>query len=144
MSSYDYEPLERVALPGLGDLACAGLILVVGPNSSGKSQFLQDIYQRIGGEPRKLVVATAVDIRKTDYEPFMGYLESEGYFETYEDENGNAQWRPLRTYVGVGAVNPIQRHQAQAWHSAHSQVPATNWRRRSEFLNYFGRLLVCW
>lgn len=138
----EYKPLERVTLPVLGEVQCSGLILVVGPNSSGKSQLLQDLYQRICGEPRKLVVATDVEIRRADYQPFIGYLEQEGYFETYEDENGAPQWRPLKTYVGSGqAVSQIQPQQAQQWHTADQRSGSTS-RRRSEFLNYFGRLLV--
>lgn len=138
----EFKPLERVTLPLLGDVHCAGLILVVGPNSSGKSQFLQDIYQKICGEARKLVVATEIVIRRMEYEPFIGYLEHEGYFETVEDDNGVQQWRPLKTYVGSGqAVGVIQPQQAQQWHSAYRSHDFAS-RRRSEFLNYFGRLLV--
>ena len=55
----DFKPLDRVALPDIGDIRCSGLIVVVGPNSSGKSQLLQDIYLRLSGEPRALVVACA-------------------------------------------------------------------------------------
>ncbi len=140
---FDFKPLDRVALPGIGDLRCSGLILVVGPNSSGKSQFLQDLYLRICGEPRALVVATDVQVSKPEYEPFLQWLESEGYFETLIDDNGTPQWRPLTTYLGTGqAVNPIQPNQAQSWHSAYVPTPEPNVRRRSEFLNYFGRLLV--
>jgi len=138
----DYRPLERVSLPGLGDIECSGLILVVGANSSGKSQLLQDLYQRICGEPRHLVVATEIGIRGVEYESFMGYLKTEGYFETVEDESGSQQWRPLKTYVGSGqSVQQIQPRQAQEWHST-DQSHAGNPRRKSEWLNYFGRLLV--
>ena len=138
----EYNPLERVSLPLLGNVHCSGLILVVGPNSSGKSQLLQDLYQKICGEPRNLVVASEIQIKQMDYQPFMGYLENEGYFETYEDDNGTQLWRPLKTYVGSGQpVNQIQPQQAQQWHSDHRNYDSKA-KRRSEFLNYFGRLLV--
>lgn len=137
----DFKPLERVTLPGIGELRSSGLILVVGPNSSGKSQFLQDLYLRLSGEPRTLVVATDVRLRKPEYAPFVRWLESEGYFETIVDDNGNQQWRPLRTYLGSGqAVSQIQPNQAQSWHN--SYVADSPVKRRSEFLNYFGRWLV--
>ena len=60
----DFKPLRRVLLPGLGDLRCSGLVVLVGPNSSGKSQLLQDVYRRLAGEPRQLVVAKKVQIEK--------------------------------------------------------------------------------
>src|SRR2546425_10050625 len=93
----DFKPLERLTLPSIGDLRCSGLILIVGPNSSGKSQFLQDIYLRLCGEPRSLVVATNVRITKPDYEPFMKCLEAEGYFMTVIDDNGTSRFKPLTT-----------------------------------------------
>ncbi len=139
----EYKPLERVSLPVLGDVQCSGLILVVGPNSSGKSQLLQDLYQRICGEPRSLVVAEQVTIRRTDYQPFMSYLRDEGYIEPFQDDNGTEHWRPLKTYVGSGqAVSQIQPQQAQQWYSTYNSSSDASVRRRSEFLNYFGRLLV--
>ena len=100
----DFKPLERVALPEIGDLRCSGLILVVGPNSSGKSQFLQDLYLRLCGQPRALVVSTDIRIRKPEnYDSFIQCLESEGYFETIIDDSGNQQWRqalPIRPTAG--------------------------------------------
>lgn len=140
----DFKPLDGVALPDIGDLQCSGLILVVGPNSSGKSQLLQDIYQRLSGEPRGLVVATDVRVNKPqEFEPFARWLESQGYFETFVDDNGVSQWRPRTIYLGSGqAINQIQPNQAQVWHNSYMPTSDPSVRRRSEFLNYFGRLLV--
>ncbi len=135
----DFKPLEEVTLPDIGDLRCSGLILIVGPNSSGKSQFLQDIYLRLCGEPRSLVVATDVRISKPDYEPFMKCLEAEGYFVTVTDDNGTSRLKPLTTYLGTGqAVTPIEPKQAQIWHGSYTPIEEPSVRLRSEFLNYFG------
>lgn len=122
----DFKPLDRVSLPDIGDLQCSGLILVVGPNSSGKSQLLQDLYLRLSGEPRALVVATDIQVNKPqEYEPFALWLEAEGYFETFTDESGASQWRPRTIYLGTGqAVNQIQPNQAQTWHRAY--VPTSD------------------
>jgi hypothetical protein len=139
----DFKPLGRVLLPGLGDLQCSGLIVLVGPNSSGKSQLLQDVYQRLAGEPRQLVVAKEVRIEKPPYDPFMKCLENEGYLRTTEDEAGTQQIRPLTMYLGMGqAVGQIQPNQAQQWYGAFAPEAPQSLRRKSEFLNYFGRLLV--
>lgn len=139
----DFKPLKRVVLPGLGDLACSGLVLIVGPNSSGKSQLLQDLYHRMAGEPRQLVVASDVQLEKPPFEPFLQCLQDEGYFSTFIDDAGNKHLRPQTMYLGSGqAVGQIQPQQAQQWHGGFAPESTQFPRRRNEFLNYFGRLLV--
>lgn len=141
---FQAKPLEVLELPNIGEVECEGLIVVVGPNSSGKSQLLQDIYMRICGEPRALVVATKVQTQKpTEYKEMQHYLESEGYFERLVDENGAEHWMPKTTYLGQGAgVSQIQSSQAQNWLGSYVPVSDRTTRRRSEFLNYFGRLFI--
>ena len=56
-------PVHSVDLPGVPDVELQGLIVVVGPNSSGKSQFLHDINETVCGRLRQLVVASAVSFR---------------------------------------------------------------------------------
>lgn len=139
----DFKPLSRVLLPGLSDLRCSGLVILVGPNSSGKSQLLQDLYKRLAGEPRQLVVAQEIRVEKPPYGPFMECLEHEGYFNTFEDDGGRKQLRPLTMYLGSGqALAQIQFEQAQQWHNSFSPESAIASRSQIAFLNYFGRLLV--
>ena len=139
----DFKPLRRVILPGLGDLECSGLVVLVGPNSSGKSQLLQDIYRRICGEPRQLVVASEVQIDKPPLEPFLRCLEDEGYFSTIEDDSGAKHMRPLTMNLGTGQpLNQIQPQQAQQWYGSFTPEAPQFPRRNSEFLNHFGRMLV--
>jgi len=139
----DFKPLRRVLLPGLGDLACSGLVVLVGPNSSGKSQLLQDVYRRLAGEPRQLVVASDIQIEKPPLDPFLRCLEQEGYFSMFEDEAGTKHMRPLTMYLGMGqALGQIQPQQAQQWYGSFAPEAPHFTRRQSPFLNYFGRLLV--
>lgn len=139
----DFKPLKQVVLPGLGDLTCSGLVLIVGPNSSGKSQFLQDLYHRMAGEPRQLVVASDIQIEKPPIDPFLQCLEDEGYFSPFFDDAGNKHLRPQTMYLGSGQpIGQIQPHQAQQWHGGFAPESTQISRRRNEFLNYFGRLLV--
>src|SRR5438445_7193324 len=98
----DFKPLERVVLPELGELDCSGLILVVGPNSSGKTQLLRDLYHRIKGDIRELVVAQEIKLRKPALNPFLLCLEREGYFHSFVDTAGNRKLRQLTTYVRTG------------------------------------------
>lgn len=139
----DFKPLKRLALPDLGELDCSGLLLVVGPNSSGKSQLLQDVYRRLCGEPRKLVVAEDVRVEKPPFEPFLRCLEDEGYFVALEDESGNKTLRPRTMFLGTGqAVGEIPSQQARNWYGAFTPDDPNSLRRQSDYLNYFGRLLV--
>lgn len=139
----DFKPLGRLALPDVGELHCSGLVVLVGPNSSGKSQLLQDIYRRLVGEPRQLVVATGVRVDKPPLEPFLKCLEAEGYFTTQTDDGGTSHLQPQTMYLGTGQpLSPIQSKQASEWYNAFEPDAPQHDRRPSGFLNHFGRLLV--
>lgn len=142
--NFQARPLEVLELPGIGEVRCEGLIVIVGPNSSGRSQLLQDIYQRLCGEPRALVVATKIQTQQlSDYTQLRRYLEEEGYFETTFDDNGAEQWMPKTTYLGQGTgINQIPPSQGQHWLGSYNPSLDRGTKRRSEFLNYFGRLFV--
>lgn len=66
-------PVRAIDLPGALDLELQGLIVVVGPNSSGKTQLLHDLNETVCGRPRQLVVASAVTFRPPP--PFEEYFE---------------------------------------------------------------------
>ncbi len=66
-------PISAVDLPGISDILLQGLIVVVGPNSSGKTQFLHDLNETICGRPRQLVVASAITYKSPP--PFNEYFE---------------------------------------------------------------------
>ena len=139
----DFKPLSRVVLPELGDLRCRGLVVFVGPNSSGKSQLLQDIYRRLAGELRSLVVAETIEIEKPPYAALVDCLEREGYVETVEDDGGRKHIRPRTLYIGSGQPVPqISSSQADTWYSSYPADAVQNGKRPNDFLNYFGRMLV--
>ena len=66
-------PVLAIDLPGVSDLKLKGLIVVVGPNSSGKTQLLHDINEAVCGKLRKLVVASAITFRPPP--PFEEYFK---------------------------------------------------------------------
>lgn len=138
----DYKPLDIVELPRLGKLTCAGLTVIVGPNSSGKSQLLRDLYSRIIGEPRSLVVASTIRIKKPDLDPLIDCLRRDGYLTSFKDDNDTEHIRPLTTHVGTGkAASVIPFSQSQNWLSSYSAAEASS-KRPNQFLGYFGPLIV--
>lgn len=143
-SIVEFAPLETLDLPGIGPVDCSGLTLIVGPNSSGKSQLLRDIHHRVSGEPRKLVVASEVRVKRLPYEPLMTALAEAGYIYQYEDDAGAPQIRPMTTYVGTGQhAQQVQLNQLQSWHQTHNASDTTKRKqRKDEYLGYFGRFLV--
>lgn len=139
----EFSPLEGLTLPGVGPIDCSGLIVVVGPNSSGKSQLLRDIQLRVSGEPRRLVVAESVDVRRLPFEPLIDALKAEGLLHTFEDEAGNSHLRPLTTYAGTGQnARQIETVQVHRWFNQPTRSGASLATRRDEYLGYFGRFLV--
>ncbi|MDO8750872.1 MAG: AAA family ATPase [Dehalococcoidia bacterium] len=140
----DFKPLARVELPGIADLRCSGLTIIVGPNSSGKSQFLKDLYARLSGDPRKLIVAKEVLLNKPEFGPLMECLKSEGYFDTHLDNAGNEKLRALTTYLGTGQAiaDDFTIDQARTWHKQNAERQDGINGQPDIFLQRFGRLLV--
>jgi len=138
----DFKPLQRVDLPELGEIKCSGLILIVGPNSGGKTQLLRDIYRRLKGDAGRFVVARDIALRKViDFERFLSCLEHEGYAERFKDEGNNKQIRLKSTFVGSGDSAPlILEDHAMAWHSSYARDESISGQQR--WLSIFGRLLV--
>ncbi len=140
----DFKPLERLELPDIGLLDSAGLTLVIGPNSSGKTMFLRDIEQRLAGEPHALVVARAVDIGKPKYDELIECLKREGYISEIRQPNGNVVLRSQTTWIGysqqpLGDVDP---NAVAQWFEQYSAQPARKDHERSQFLMVFGRMLM--
>jgi hypothetical protein len=138
----DFKPLEHVVLPELGEVDCSGLILVVGPNSSGKTQLLRDLYHRIRGDDRDLVVAGDIKLRKPPMEPFLSCLEREGYVDRFSDNSGVKHIRPRTTYVGTGEAAPVTpADAAQQMYQSYAHPNSTLASQR-EWLGRFGRFVL--
>lgn len=139
----DFRPLTRVVIPDVGDIRLSGLILIVGPNSSGKSHLLRDIYLRVTGDHRKLVVATEVSVAKPEYNAFVTALKAEGYIEERRDQAGNMQFIPRTTYAGSGRNTqqlPVVTGRAYFDAFDANNPPPEN--SNHQFLGYFGRFLI--
>lgn len=137
----DFKPIEKLCLPNLGELSCAGLIVIVGPNSSGKSQLLRDISQKISGEPRELVVAEEMELAKLDYRLLLKCLQAEGYISSFWDDNDREQYMPMTTAIGTGqGAQNVGTEQLEQWRTRSESAPRG--RRKDEYFGWFSRFLV--
>ncbi|HTN94376.1 MAG TPA: AAA family ATPase [Gallionella sp.] len=137
----DFKPIHKLVLPALGELSCSGLIVVVGPNSSGKSQLLRDIRERISGEPRELVVAESLELENLDYKTFLKCLKDEGYIYSTWDNNDQEQYIPMTTAIGTGqGAQNVGTQQLQQWQN--QSANAVLRKRKNEYFGWFSRFLV--
>src|SRR5688572_10531290 len=111
---------------------------MVGPNSSGKTQLLRDIRDRISGEPRQLVVATEIQIETPDEKEFLECLKAEGYIWSSWSDNDEEQYIPRTTYIGSGqGAQNVGTRQLSQWRNQSAQATQRN--RRNEYLGWFSR-----
>jgi ABC-type uncharacterized transport system ATPase subunit len=59
-----FNPLKSMAIPNVGRIQPRGLVVIIGPNSSGKTQMLKDIEGRMLGQPRSLVVCENIELER--------------------------------------------------------------------------------
>ena len=61
---FEASPVSSVLLPGIpSGINLKGLIVVVGPNSSGKTNLLREIHAAASGNAKNLVVAQEIGLR---------------------------------------------------------------------------------
>ena len=102
MNILEFRPLSSIVVPDVGDISEPGLTVIVGPNSSGKSQLLRDIYHTICGDRRRLVVAESIVVDKPDHDELLMALVTDNYLRKTEDDNGNVSYVPTVMYLGSG------------------------------------------
>ncbi len=137
----DFKPLKRVVLPGLGELYCAGLTVIVGPNSCGKTLLLRDIKGKVAGEARELVAATELEVEVPELDPFIKCLNAEGYISSFFDDNDQEQYVPRTPILGMGqAAQNIQSTQATNWYNV--PVQPSKRKRKNEYLGWCTPFLV--
>lgn len=139
----DFNPLAGITLPENKTITTSGLVMIVGPNSSGKTQLLKDIHASLLGHPRQLVVAQNVTIRKPQsLDDLVHCLESAGYIRRELNEKG-FQTLKVRT-VPLGGSSPglqaeFDFRKIEGWFVNFSEGQ-TNWQSQS-FFSLFGAML---
>ncbi len=121
MDIADYRPLKSIVVPQIGSVEPKGLVLVVGPNSSGKTQFLRDIQGRMLGSTRQLVVCESVAVEPiADIDLFLSALLDAGHIRRRIDENNVVYLEPRIPELGGGGAS--WSHTDAQVRSFHNQV----------------------
>jgi len=89
---FNLNPLKSIAIPNIGTLVPRGLIVVIGPNSCGKTQFLKDIQRRmmgIGLSQRTVVCDDIALKRPPANKEFLEILNKVGHIRLRRDDANN-------------------------------------------------------
>jgi hypothetical protein len=143
-SLVDYNPLKSISIPNIGRMSPRGLVVVIGPNSSGKTQMLKDIQSRVLGKSRKLVVCDDVEIQRVhELDPLIELLCEEGHIRRRTDANGNVFIDCLLPHLG-GANEANWSIQEQVIRNAYKRTitPGTSGDERDILLEHFGRSFI--
>lgn len=139
----DFNPLKGLTLPGAKAISTSGLILIVGPNSSGKTQLLKDIHASLLGQPRNLVVAQEVTVSKpSSFDELVECLEREGYIRRQLNSQG-VEMLKVRT-VPLGGSSPglqaeIDFGNVKSWFGNFKEGQVNH--QSQSFLSLFGAML---
>ena len=99
-----YELLSSITVPPGIKINPKGLVLIVGPNSAGKTQLLKDIQAVLIGQARDLVVCSDYQLVKPQSpDILLEGLVAEGFLRKHRDVNGNEFIQQTSPHLGGGA-----------------------------------------
>ena len=139
-----YKVITTLSVPG-ATLSPRGLILIVGPNSSGKTQLLKDVHSVLTGQRRQLVVATNIQLAKpAKFEEFLGPLITDGYFKIEIDANGTEFVRQAMPFYGGGDFrgHNVNMNTARDWWNRWPASVAASSFDQVQFLDLVGHCLT--
>ena len=141
-----YGLLSSITVPPGIKIEPKGLVLIVGPNSAGKTQLLKDLQSILTGQARDLVVCSDFQLQKPQsMDLLLETLYSEGYLRKYRDANGNEFIQQTSPHLGGGTFRGHNMHANQV--PAHfNKMPTTGGGNRrveqSLFLDLVGHCLT--
>src|SRR5262249_10849508 len=115
---FENSPVSAVVLPGSEKpLSLNGLIVVVGPNSSGKTNLLRDVHAAASGMARDFVVAKEIHLRPAspNLDDYLKHFQWTGDIE--ESPQGSNAYRKRGYQIGMqtGGVEQFTRVDIQEW-----------------------------
>ena len=142
---FDLNPLKSIAIPNVGRIKPKGLVLIIGPNSAGKTQLLRDIHSRILGQTRKLVVCDDIEInRPKELAPLLDTLIENKHIRRRVDSNNHVYFDALIPEFGNNSQNwSLVEHQVHSFFANPVSVGTTERDGTSDkFLEHFGRSFI--
>lgn len=139
-----YRLIENVKVPG-ATIDATGLVLVVGPNSSGKTQLLKDVHSVLTGQKRDFVVAKQIPIRKPDtLDAILAPMIDEGHLKIEKNNEGQEYIKQTNPALGgFGFQNQsIHRNDATSFWTRWAPPTVANSLEDIRFLNFIGHGLV--
>ncbi|MBE9113779.1 AAA family ATPase [Nodosilinea sp. LEGE 07298] len=139
----DFNPLKSIAVPNVGRIEPTGLVLVIGPNSAGKTQFLRDIQGRMLGQDRNLVVCDDIEIvRPSDLDPFLEALLAEKHIQRRVDEHNRVYLEPrIPDFGSSKSKSSYQESEVKRFFSLDSRQ-ANPGKSKCMILDLFGRSFI--
>jgi hypothetical protein len=142
VTAYDI-PVASITVPGVGKLQAGGLVVIVGPNSSGKTQLLRDIHSRVLGQPRELIVCDSIELRKPNtFDKFVQSLIDRGAMKI-TGKGDAARLEGAVPHFGIGGSVPaeISMADARGWYDSFPWTSDARVAVTGRFLEYFGPML---
>lgn len=140
-----YNPLGSIELPGAGSLDPSGLIVVIGPNSSGKTLFLRDVEKAIEvAKVEGMVVLKSVTLAcPADWKPYYAALLQEKLIAPRQANSAQVVLQiPL---LGRGANTPLpdyQLHELESAFNSFSYHPDASQGRNTGLLRMLAPILI--
>jgi energy-coupling factor transporter ATP-binding protein EcfA2 len=142
----ELNPLKSIAIPNVGRIEPKGLVLVIGPNSAGKTQCLRDIQGRMLGQPRKLVVCDDVSIgRPPTLQSLIDALTAENHIHRRVDEGNIVYFEPrIPDFGGRTEAWTVSEYQVRDWFNSFEKpgAKAQTDGRADKILELFGRSFI--
>ena len=137
---FETSPVSGVILPGIpGGLSLKGLIVVVGPNSSGKTNLLRDIHAAASRIVRDFVVAREISLRAapTQLNDYLDFFKQTGDIELLAQPSDN--YRKEATKLErkqVAAIN-IAKHSFRNGSIVWEAILQSPWKEPHRTMNFF-------
>lgn len=107
-SPFELSPVSTIVLPGL-TVDLNGLIVLVGPNSSGKTSLLRDVHAVASGVARTLLVADQIVFRPVPpLNEYLNFFKESGDIEHVHQPGQSEMYRKLGHQYGTQAGAGVQ------------------------------------
>ena len=139
----NFNPLKSIAVPNIGYIEPRGLVVVIGPNSSGKTQMLKDIQGRLLGQQRKLVVCEDIELqRPPDLNALLEDLIANDLIRKRLDHHNNVYIDCRTPHFGASQQHWSQpQNTIQSFYNASTKSKSDS-TLRNPFLEHFGHFFT--